>query len=88
MDWGDASDEELDFSQPIIIPRPAASPARATAIASRDAGPPDDTAQSRYNRHDRLLRAMSTSAGMSLEEAQQLGEEGLRQMEFPIGARR
>ena len=91
MDWGDASDEELDFSQPVVIPRPAASPARAATNASRPAASSqqhDDRAVSQGGSREWLLRAMSASAGMSLEEAQHLGEEGLRQLEFPIGARR
>ena len=91
-DWGDASDEELDFSQPVIIPRQAASPARADTNASLNARPMaaalPHPAVSQSDRRRQLLQAMSASAGMSLEEAQHLGEDGLRELEFPIGARR
>eukprot|EP00291_Cryptomonas_curvata_P025676 CAMPEP_0172175272 /NCGR_PEP_ID=MMETSP1050-20130122/14130_1 /TAXON_ID=233186 /ORGANISM="Cryptomonas curvata, Strain CCAP979/52" /LENGTH=167 /DNA_ID=CAMNT_0012847345 /DNA_START=52 /DNA_END=552 /DNA_ORIENTATION=- len=93
-DWGDASDEELDFSQPIAIPRPAASPNRAATNASIEARPVaalpqrEASALPQRDSRGRLLQAMSASAGMSMEEAQQIGEEGLRHLQFPIGARR
>jgi hypothetical protein len=98
--WDESDEDEMDFNEPIIIP----APHRPPAISAHNQQNVDGNATSSHasggnavavvsggrstSQQPRLIQAICTSLGVSLESLRVMTDNDLRQMHIPVGMRR